>query len=308
MNKITPELLQTYNTLLNQGWSQRSACAWLEIPRSSMQDYLKTLNETPTKEPVIKLVDIETSPSVNCTFGRWKQNIGQDAVISEGGRILTAVVKTLGQDTTRKYWIKNPKERWNGDDFDVVLSLWEEWETADVIVGQNIKRFDQAVLKARIAYHQLPALHPVKLVDTLQIAKQMRFNANSLDSLGSYLGVGRKVKHTGIDLWVRVMKGEKKALEEMLEYNEQDVLLLEQVYLRLRAYDTSSPNLGLFFDDEISRCGSCGSTNIEKTGNTVKTAVSSFETYSCLDCGHVQRSRKNTLSKIKRSNLHTNAK
>ena len=296
---ITDLDYKEYQRLVKQGYSQRDACWTLDIARSTMQDYIKKLSpafegaiQGFKKEPKILLLDIETSATISAHFGRWKQNIGQNNVISEGGIILVACWKWLGNPNVESDYIRNPKERYNGDDSALVARLWELIESADVVVGQNVLDFDLATIKSRLAKHAMPTLKNVKVVDTLKIARKMRFNANSLDSLGAYLGVGRKLDHSGMKLWIDVMNGCPAALKEMLDYCKQDVQLLEDVYLKLRAFDQRPAGLAHFYADEKHRCPACGSDDLEFTNNVVHTPVSEFQEVICNICHH--RSRKRT--------------
>ena len=43
-------------------------------------------------------------------------------------------------------------------------------------------------------------------------------------------GVGAKVKHSGFELWIDCMDGDKKAWAEMKRYQIQDVQLLDKLY------------------------------------------------------------------------------
>lgn len=109
-----------------------------------------------------------------------------------------------------------------------------ELNKADFIVAHNGDRFDLPWIKTRALYHRLPMLPKYKTVDTLKIARaDHKFPSNRLDDLGDYLGVGRKIK-TDKQLWVdAVCNKDSEALSKMIEYCEQDVFLLEDVYNEL---------------------------------------------------------------------------
>jgi hypothetical protein len=49
-------------------------------------------------------------------------------------------------------------------------------------------------------------------------------------TLGHFLGIGRKLNHTGKALWLGCMSGDPKSWKKMRRYNQQDVRLLEAVY------------------------------------------------------------------------------
>jgi len=163
------------------------------------------------------------------------------------------------------------------------------------------------VFNTRCLFHGLEIPSPSKQVDTLKIAKKhFRFPSNSLDSLAEYLGLSEKKTKTSFMLWRGCMEDDHSKVVEMAEYCSQDVVVLEQVYLKLRPYDSRHPNVALKGDLSIPRCTKCGSCNIEKTEKTVQTNVSLFEHYKCNNCGANLRGRTNTLDKDSRGNILAN--
>lgn len=314
MNENTNEyLLHEYHYLINSGHSQRQACESLGVARSTMQDLLKRSMKpefegkiegfNKGRGPKILVIDLESACTLFAGFGRFNQNFGQDSVYKEGDYILTAAWKWLGEKKVYSTYIKDPEDRWNGDDLDVVTEIWDVLDQADIVIGQNVKSFDLGLVKARCALHGLPPFRAVKVIDTLQIAKSMKFPSNKLDSLASYLGIGRKTSHSGIKLWLDVMKGDEDALSLMCDYNVNDVILTEEVYMRLRAFDTKPVNMAHFYDDELPRCSVCGSDDLEETGESTYTEISEFKEIVCNNCGHRHRNRIAINSKEKRKNI-----
>lgn len=301
--KYSKDTQEEIKRLKADGLSSRKIAKELNISKSGVNDYLAKVNTNKTQvPPKVLLLDLESTPSIAAVFGRFKQNIGQDSVLKEGGSLLTACCKWLGKDEVIKLTV-TPWDAQNGYDSDICWNLHNLIDEADVVIAHNLQGFDLPLLKARCLINGLPALKQVRTIDTLQVAKQLRFNSNKLDSLCSQLGIGRKLDHDGILLWLRCMQGDQEALDTMLEYNAKDVLLLEELYLALRPYDIKHPNLALFYSDDILRCNTCGSTAVEPTGNKVYTNLSEFLEYSCKDCGSRLRGRVNQLSKDKRSSL-----
>lgn len=300
--------------LKQQGFGSRHIANLVGCSKSTVNNFLGSLTtkssttvvaEVETikvKTPNILLFDLESAPSIVATFKRWQTNIGPESVIREGGYIISACWKFLGEEEMTKV-VQTPEEAVAGDDSRIVAELYEAFEKADIVVGHNGKRFDVPLFKTRLIANGMPPPKTVKIVDTLLIAKKLKFNSNKLDSLGHYLEVGRKVEHSGMPLWLRCMEGDKESLAKMLEYNAQDVHLLEEVYLKLRAFDMLPPNLGLYFNDGEHHCPVCASTDLTYTGNSVYTAVSEFEEIACNDCGHRSRIRKSKTTSDQRATL-----
>jgi len=98
---------------------------------------------------------------------------------------------------------------------------------------------------------------------------------------------------------------QKRALQEMVRYNKQDVVALEDLYVELRPWIKSHPNLGLYYEDaDNSRCPNCGSIDLKREGeSTYKTTVGRFKAYRCNSCGAICRSRFSDLSKEEKAKL-----
>jgi hypothetical protein len=86
---------------------------------------------------------------------------------------------------------------------------------------------------------------------------------NKLDYVAPLLGLGGKVKHEGLDMWIAVMNGDPKARAKMARYCAGDVRLLEAVYDRVRPYIRNHPHMGT---TQPMDCGACGSSRTQARG------------------------------------------
>ncbi len=277
--------------------------------KSSINDFRKRVKES-TKEattkqqgPKVLFLDIENSPTLSRHFGRFNINVGQDNVIEES-YLFGMVAKWLGEDRTIEIY---PRvfDNWSEEEEQVgmLTRIRDLLDQCDFTVAHN-SSFDTKVLNAYFIRYGIAPPSPYRTICTLQMAKSVfRFPSNKLDSLGQYLEVGRKVPHTGIDLWVRCCRGEKEAFRSMIEYNEMDVFLLEDVYHKLKPYVKNHPNFNTYTDVEEVRCGVCLSENVVATDKKAYTNLAEYDVIKCLDCGTYHRDRSNNLSKDQRSNL-----
>jgi len=294
-----------------EGLSGRYIAGVLGLGKTTVNDYLSSLTSeliTASNDPTgpkILLYDLETAPTLAYTFGRWKQNISQDSVIEEGSWIICASYKWLGDSEVKS--IVFPYDVESHTDSSIVAELWELYEQADAVIAHNSLGFDHKILQSRCMINGFPALSSVKVLDTLQMAKKnFKLNSNKLDSIADILNIGRKKQTGGIKLWVDVLNGDKQALATMVEYCNQDTVLLEQVFLRLRSYGLASNfNAAHYHKDEKERCPTCGSEDLSFTGKTVFTDVSEFTEKICNDCGSRHRTRKVANTKEKRQSLLT---
>lgn len=249
----------------------------------------------------ILVFDVETAPLMSYVWGLWNQNVNPvNGMLDSEYFLLTWVAKWLFEDDVIKAKL-TPKEALEQDDTRIVKEMWNLFEQADVVIAHNGKNFDIKMLNARFAKHGLNPPMPYQVIDTLKHSrKSFKLPSHKLDYLGEYFGIGRKVETGGFMLWKKCLQGDKEALEQMETYNIQDVLLLEELYLKMRSWIKPHPNVGLFIADEVSSCPTCGSGDLHWKGS-YKTSSSSYDSFRCNDCGSTGRSR--TSNKIKNSKL-----
>jgi DNA-directed RNA polymerase subunit RPC12/RpoP len=80
----------------------------------------------------------------------------------------------------------------------------------------------------------------------------------------------------------------------MEKYNKGDVIILEKVYIKLRPWIPSHPNLNVYHQDDTYKCVSCASTNIVED-KFFYTNRNKFKTFRCKDCGALSRETKGQL-------------
>ena len=88
--------------LQKQGHSGRQIARITGHSKSGINNFLsKRLRKTASKQGArILFIDLETSAALVYCFGRHKQYINQDAIHTEGGKILVAGYQFLGEDKT----------------------------------------------------------------------------------------------------------------------------------------------------------------------------------------------------------------
>ena len=270
------------------------------LKSESLQRYIRANKQVPKTGAKILILDIETTPIKAWVWSRWKQNIYLDQTISEWF-MLTWSAKWLFSNKVMSDRLTK-KEVLREDDSRIVKKIWHLINEADIVVAHNGLAFDEKKLNARFLLNNLKPTSPYQSIDTKLIAaKQFGFSSNKLDALAGYFGIDVKLD-TDFELWAKCMAGDEKSLKYMEEYNQHDVEILEEVYLRMRPWMRSHPNIGLYLDTENPVCSSCGSTHIHQEDDYV-TMVGRYSTYVCNDCGAYSRSRTSSVSKEKRKSL-----
>lgn len=230
----------------------------------------------------ILLYDIETMANLSYVWGKYEQDT---IAVEKHWYMLTFAYKWLGESRTHVKSLPDfpmyKKDKTN--DSELVYELWKLFDEADVIIAHNGNAFDVKKTNARFIKHKLPPPTPYKTIDTKLIAKRyFKFDSNKLDDLGDYFGIGRKINTGGFSLWLGCVAGDKKAWKKMCDYNIQDVILLEKVYLEMLPYMTQHPNINLL-QGTTHNCPNCGSKDTIKRGKN-HTRVSTSQRYQCKDC------------------------
>jgi DNA polymerase elongation subunit (family B) len=237
------------------------------------------------KKARVVLLDIETSPLTAYT---WKAFDDNALKILEFSKIMSVSWKELHSDEVLCKALPDYRGYKDGtlNDERLVKEIWKVLDDADVVIAHHGDRFDLPKLNARFVYYGLTAPSTYKSIDTKKVASRyFKFDSNSLNNLGAYLNLGAKVENGGFSLWDKCIQGDKDAWERMKNYNTQDVLLLEKVYLTLRPFMENHPNLGLLSGSEANdSCPTCQSTDVIKRGFSV-TRTGRKQRYQCQECG-----------------------
>jgi predicted RNA-binding Zn-ribbon protein involved in translation (DUF1610 family) len=122
-------------------------------------------------------------------------------------------------------------------------------------------------------------------IDTLKIARsKFRFNSNRLDYIGKFLGLGQKI-HTDFNLWKDIMlNNDKVALDKMIDYCIQDVVLLEAVHKELNNHIPAKTHYGVIFGEGRGSCPECGSDDIIRSSKRATATGVVKVQYKCKTC------------------------
>lgn len=252
--------------------------------------------------PKMLFYDVETAPLISAVWGMWDQNVGLNMIQSDW-HLLSFSAKWADSDEII-YMDQRDQENIE-DDKHLLEALWKLLDEADIVVGQNSKKFDNKKVNARFIMNGMQPPSSYRNIDTLTIAKRhFAFTSNKLAYMTDKLCTKYKklthAKFSGFDLWKECMAGNPEAWVEMEEYNKMDVLSLEELYEKLIPWD-SSLNFSAYNENSTHTC-SCGGTHFKDNG-FYYTNAAKYQKYKCNRCGSEYRDSKNLLSKDKRKSM-----
>jgi DNA polymerase elongation subunit (family B) len=225
--------------------------------------------------------DIETSPNIGMFWSAgYKKDISPESIIKERA-IICIAYKWAGNEKTHVLsWDENQDDKTMLEKFILIAN------SADELVGHNGDRFDLPWIRTRCLFHRIPTFPNYTTIDTLKSARsKFYFNSNKLDYIAKFLGLGQKI-HTGYDLWKNiVLNKDEKALQEMMVYCENDVILLEKVYNELSTYIPAKTHHGVIQGEEKFSCPECGSYNMVYSKKRLTALGTSRIQTQCKECG-----------------------
>lgn len=253
-------------------------------------------------EPKTIVLDIETASIQAHVWGLWNNNVGLN-MIKEDWRILSVAHKELGNPSITYLEARLPSQEKK-----LLRELWGTLNDADIVVAHNGKKFDIKKINARLIANDFGPYSPVKIVDTLlEVRRVAAFTSNKLEYLTNLLTTEKKRTHSkfpGFELWKECLAGNPEAWAEMKIYNIQDIVSLEELYVKLRPWMAEHPNLGNYQDNDndIPVCPKCGGKHLIKRG-VQRTQVGQYQRYRCLDCGGWSRGREMLKNRAERKHI-----
>lgn len=232
-------------------------------------------------EPKILFLDIETKPAIIASFGIRDQHIGHKQIIHDGGVICVG----LRWSTEKRAKVYSDWDHGHAEMLAIVHAAMSE---ADAVATYNGASFDIPKLNGEFLLAGLPPPPPPTQIDLYRAVRKLGYICNKLDYIAPLLGLGAKVKHEGLEMWLAVMDGCPKAQRRMTKYCAGDVDLTVQVYERVRAYVPNHPHMSM---TPNLACGACGSNRVQSRG-TRRTKASFIQRLQCQRCGSWQAGKR----------------
>jgi len=175
-----------------------------------------------------------------------------------------------------------------GDDSDMIAKFMDVIEVADEMVAHNGDKFDMSWYNGRHLIHGLAPISKAKTVDTYKMAaKNFNLNSYKLDYLAKIL-LGEGKSGTNFGMWKKiVLDNDEASMKKMISYCKKDVVLLERVWQKLRAYEEPMTHAAVMATGDVRTrwmCKHCGSDHVKKSKTNVTKAGMVQHQMQCLDC------------------------
>ena len=247
------------------------------------------------------LIDIETAPIEAYCWGIWQENIGLNQ-IKKDWHLLSFAAKWFGEKDV--IYADQSKRRDMSDDTALLNQIHGLLDRASVVIAQNGDSFDFPKIRSRMIHAGIDPPSPFRTVDTLRVAKRVfGFTSNKLAYISDHLNCKiRKDPHQefpGFELWKECLKRNPIAWKVMRRYNIDDILTLEEVYLKMRPWIDRHPNMGILGEFNGVVCPKCGSPRLQHRGYRAN-QTNKFKQYQCQACKGWSFARVGEYATVKR--------
>ena len=238
----------------------------------------------------VLLFDIETAPMEVYVWGlKYNNYISPENIIKDYSVLCWSAKWLFSPDVMAEK--VSGKDAINREDKSILGTMWNLLDAADIVIVQNGKKFDIPKLNTRFLKAGYPPPMYYQVIDTKEIlAKNFGFSSNKMDYVNKVLGIKGKEEMV-FDDWVQCVRGNEEYIQKMVDYNKDDVMIMEEMYLHLRPWIPSHANLGIFVDTDKNCCPNCQSTEIVWSGQYT-TPLGMYEAARCSNCGAIMRSTK----------------
>jgi len=131
-------------------------------------------------------------------------------------------------------YVINRKEWRDGNEERLIKRLWEELHYVKYIVVHNAG-FDINYLRGKFIRYGISIPKHIRYIDTYEICKKkLRLSSCSLSAVASYLRTEHKKYWVDRECWRNLTQYKKKLIREIVIHNQLDVLVLREVWEKLR--------------------------------------------------------------------------
>jgi DNA polymerase elongation subunit (family B) len=255
--------------------------------------------------PRALVFDIETAPIEAYVWQLFDQNVALNQIKTEWS-ILSYAAKWVGESKIHYEDTGGRGRKKVRDDKRLVRNLVALLDEADIVIGQNCKKFDIKKVNARAVEYGFDPPSPFRVIDTtIEARRYFGFTSKKLAWMSSHLTDTPKDEHKdfpGFELWTECLADNPRAWREMKKYNIRDVEATEKVYMKLRPWMATHTNTATYVEDEDPRCPKCASDQIHARGY-IYSQQGKYPRFQCMSCKGWARGKSQALHHTVRKNL-----
>lgn len=167
------------------------------------------------------------------------------------------------------------------NDRKLICDLWELFDSNDILVGHNIKKFDTRKANARFLHWGLKPPSPYTILDSyVEYRKVAHLDRNSLDFVDKFTGGPGKMVTEGWPLHRRAIGGDMAAWRILNKYNGIDVVRAKTVWGIIAPWKKT---YGPGANSKMCPNPVCGSLDVIMRGPVRGGPKHNF---TCKPCGH----------------------
>jgi uncharacterized protein YprB with RNaseH-like and TPR domain len=199
------------------------------------------------------------------------------------GTLLAVGFKWLGEKVVTVLSIADypvfATQPWN--DRQLVRDFLKVYVSADLTVAYNGVLFDKPYLMAKIMEHGLPVPPNIPVQDPyFTVKSNFRLSRKSLQNTAYFLGLSNEKTPVEGRIWKRAATGHRPSIKYIIDHCEADVLVLEELYLRLRPLMRTHHRVGF----DLGHCRFCNSSRLQSRGLAVSKLKGQQRRVQCRDC------------------------
>jgi uncharacterized protein YprB with RNaseH-like and TPR domain len=170
---------------------------------------------------------------------------------------------------------------WNKAEKTLVKEFIDVLKEADAIVTYNGKRYDWPALQAKALHYGFGALPNVPHIDLYYTVKSnLKISRKSLQNAAYFLNLSNEKTPVVGNLWLEAQSGNKTALREIIKHCRADVLILEELYYKIRPLVRTHPRVNGY-----GNCRYCGSKALNSRGKQITKTKNPQRRVQCQSCG-----------------------
>lgn len=232
-------------------------------------------------EPKIAFFDVENAPNLGYYYDSYKEN-NIVACVRPWFMLSFAWKRPKEKKIVCRKLPDYPGYKQNKtNDERLVKDLWELFDSHDVLIGHNIRRFDVRKANSRFIAHGMKPPSPYVILDSLREWRKVAAqDSNRLDALSKFVGSRGKLPTQGWDTWEGAINGDPKSWAIMDRYNKHDVYEAEVIWDVIAPWVKNHPQLG-----PHGSCPVCSSASVQQRGFNVSKTRKTPRLH-CQSCGH----------------------